>query len=144
MIATWRIAKRRFADLSGAGARTFGGRWNTPGEAVVYLADHPALAALEVRVHLDLPPDLLPDDYVLMRVDLPDEPPTEIPTIPEDTKAAGDSWIAAGQTAVLRVPSIIVPEASNFLLNPAHPAAALSRIVSVVQFSFDRRLWRTV
>jgi len=65
MIA-WRLCRRPHATLDGEGARRFGGRWNSPGRPVVYLADHPALAALEVRDHLDLPFDLLPVDYVLM------------------------------------------------------------------------------
>lgn len=141
MITAWRISKRRYADLSGTGAKTTGGRWNSPGVAVVYLADHPALAALEVRVHLDLPPDLLPDDYVIMKVELPDEPPAEIGSVPPDAREAGDSWVAAQRSAVLRVPSIIVPPAVNYLLNPIHANAKYSKIVSINQFSFDVRLW---
>jgi RES domain-containing protein len=70
----WRIAKRRYADLSGSVAKRVGGRWNRPGAAIVYTANHPALAALDVRVHLDLPPDLFPDDFVLMKIALTDEP----------------------------------------------------------------------
>ena len=78
MIQAWRAGRAAYADLAGEGARRHGGRWNSPGLPMVYLAEHPALAVLAVRVHLDLPPDLLPDDYVLMRVDLPDEPPEEV------------------------------------------------------------------
>ena len=59
-----------FADLSGEGARLYGGRWNSSGRAMVYAASDAALAVLEVRVHLDLPPDLIPDDYVLLKLDL--------------------------------------------------------------------------
>ena len=68
MIA-WRLCRRLNAHLTGEGARRFGGRWNSAGVPVVYLAEHPALAALEVRVHLDLPFDLLPADFTLMRID---------------------------------------------------------------------------
>ena len=71
MIIGWRLCRRQHADLTGHGARVFGGRWNSPGRPVVYLAEHPALAALEVRVHLDLPFELIPADYVLMRVAMP-------------------------------------------------------------------------
>ncbi|MDD2878288.1 MAG: RES family NAD+ phosphorylase [Acidiphilium sp.] len=141
MIAVWRITKRRYADLSGTGAKLAGGRWNSPGVAVVYCADHSALAALEVRVHLDLPPELLPDDFVLMKIELPDEPPEEIRAIPPDPRVFGDHWIALGRMAVLRVPSILVPDAFNYLLNPVHPNAANAKPTDIRPFSFDARLW---
>ncbi|HTW29085.1 MAG TPA: RES domain-containing protein [Acetobacteraceae bacterium] len=138
----WRLSRRAHADLSGEGARRFGGRWNSPGRAVVYFADHPALTVLEVRVHLDLPLDLLPDDYVMLEAALPDAPPPEeITALPADPRAAGDAWLAEGRSAVLRVPSIVVPQAHNLLLNPAHPAAARARIEAITPFAFDRRLW---
>lgn len=92
------------------------------GRPLVYLADHPALAAFEVRVHLDLPHDLLPDDYVLLNVELPDEPPEEVAALPADTVATGNAWIASASSAVLRVPSVLVPSAHNLLLNTRLPA----------------------
>jgi RES domain-containing protein len=109
---------------------------------VVYLAEHPALAALEVRVHLDLPLDLLPDDYVLVQVSLPDQPIGRIEEVPGNTEDAGDVWLRAGETAVLIVPSILIPHSWNLLLNPAHPAGAGARAVTVEPFRFDPRLWR--
>ena len=65
----WRLCRAPFADLSGEGARRYGGRWNRPGRPIVYAASSAALAVLEVRVHLDLPPALLPDDYLLLTID---------------------------------------------------------------------------
>lgn len=109
---------------------------------MVYLAEHPALAVLEVRVHLDLPPDLLPDDYVLMRVDLPDEPPEDVVAIPPNPRKVGDDWLRSGRTTVLRVPSVIVPTAANLLLNPRHPRAADAQVSLTQPFQFDARLWR--
>lgn len=141
MIQGWRICREAYADLRGEGARLLGGRWNSPGRALVYLAEHPALAALEVRVHLDLPPDLLPDDYVLMQVDLPDGSVEEVATLPANTVATGDGWIASASSAVLRVPSVLVPSAFNLLLNPQHPRAADARIRLIQPFRFDVRLW---
>ena len=141
MIQGWRICREPYADLRGEGARLFGGRWNSPGRALVYLAEHPALAALEVRVHLDLPPDLLPDDYVLVQVDLPDGSVEKMTALPANTVAAGDGWIASASSAVLRVPSVLVPNSYNLLLNPRHPHAADARIRSVQPFRFDARLW---
>lgn len=107
---------------------------------MVYAADHPALAVLEVRVHLDLPPELLPADYVLMRLALPEDAHT-LPTLPEDPRAAGDAWLAEAPCPVLRVPSVLVPAAANLLLNPAHPGAAAARIEAIDPFAFDPRLW---
>jgi RES domain-containing protein len=108
---------------------------------VVYLAEHPALAVLEVRVHLDVPLELLPDDYVLVRVQLPDEAPAIVAEAQTDPRTAGDAWLRAGDTATLRVPSVLVPFAHNVLLNPRHERAAQAEISSTTAFQFDRRLW---
>ena len=139
----WRLCRRPYADLSGEGARILGGRWNSPGRPVVYFAEHPALAALEVRVHLDLPFELLPDDFVLMRSTLPDRLIAERDGAPDtNTVAQGDAWLLGGHSAALRVPSVLVPNAWNILLNPRHPDAAHARIVSIDAFDFDPRLWQ--
>jgi len=137
----WRLCRRPFADLTGEGARVYGGRWNSPGRPVVYLAEHPALAALEVRVHLDLPYDLLPADYVLMRVTIPDRLTKTFDDQPGDTVAIGNDWLRAETSAALRVPSILMPHAWNVLLNPRHQDAAKARVASVAPFAFDPRLW---
>ena len=137
----WRLCRAPFADLTGEGARRFGGRWNTPGRPMVYAAATAALAVLEVRVHLDLPPELLPDDYVLMTIDLDALPVEPVADMPADPDAFGDTWLEEQRTPVLRVPSAIVPESPNLLLNPAHPAAAGARIAGTRRFAFDPRLW---
>lgn len=144
--------RQPFADLSGTGARLYGGRWNSPGRPMVYLAADAALAVLEVRVHLDLPPDLLPPDYVLANVDFtslgePDESdiflehgPTEPLTLLQSRKA-GDAWLNEQRSLLLRVPSVIVPESANLLLNPVHPLAAKLPSISFRPFAFDSRLF---
>jgi RES domain-containing protein len=144
----WRLCRRPHADLSGEGARIFGGRWNSRGRPMVYFAEHPALAALEVRVHLDLPFELLPNDYVLMRVALPDrliagidEPPSETISLAR-TVTMGDAWLTGGQSAALRVPSVLLPNAWNILFNPRHSDAALASIGGIEPFHFDPRLWQ--
>jgi len=142
LIEAWRLCRRPYADLTGEGARRFGGRWNRRGRPVVYLAEHPALAVLEVRVHLDLPLELLPADYVLSRALLPEGSITMIAALPDDPVIAGDAWLSTTETAVLRVPSVLVPHAWNLLLNPAHAAAADARIAAKEPFRFDPRLWR--
>jgi RES domain-containing protein len=129
------------ADLSGEGARLYGGRWNSSGRALVYAASDAALAVLEVRVHLDLPPDLIPDDYVLMKLDLSGMTVEHLADSPAYPRAFGDRWLEQSRSPVLRVPSFIVPDASNLLLNPTHPEAANAKIVSTNPFAFDPRLW---
>lgn len=140
MIRAWRLTRRRFADLNGEGARLAGGRWNSPGYPLVYLADHPALAVLEVRARLDVPLSILPDDHVLLAVDLPDDQQA-VERMPDLASDVGDAWLASARSAVLRVPSVMVPRTSNFLLNPLHPRAAEARIVETILFRFDPRLW---
>lgn len=111
---------------------------------MVYLAEHPAMAMLEVRVHLDLPFELLPADYVMIRVNMPDRmfSRTErLIEVPADTAAAGDAWLTDGRAAAWRVPSVLLPNAWNVLLNPSHPDASRVRIVAIEPFRFDPRLW---
>jgi RES domain-containing protein len=140
MIA-WRLCRRIHADLTGEGAQRFGGRWNSPGRPVVYLAEHPALAALEVRVHLDLPFELLPADFVLIRVGLPDSAAEPLIASGE-TVAAGNAWLDGMQAATVRVASVLVPHAWNVLLNPRHPDAQRAEVQAIEPFRFDPRLWR--
>ncbi|HKW18051.1 MAG TPA: RES domain-containing protein [Terriglobales bacterium] len=152
-IRAWRIAKRRHAKtaFSGAGAKKYGGRWNRPGNAVVYVSEAQSLAILELLVHLGVP-DLL-EKYVLISVDIEDELVEELnrATLPRNWRAEpapvqlrniGDEWIEKASSVALRVPSALVPAESNFLLNPAH--ADFQRLVvgEPVAFSFDERLIR--
>lgn len=108
---------------------------------MVYAASTAALALLEVRVHLDLPPDLLPDDYVLMTIDLGDLAVEVVEVMPAAPADFGDRWLREARTPVLQVPSAIVPESPNLLLNPGHPAAVGARMAGQRRFAFDRRLW---
>ena len=129
----WRLARKPYADLSGEGARLAGGRWNSPGLPVVYLTAEASLALLEVRVHLDLPFDLLPADYVYMEVDLTGLAIEDagLPDGPELCRTLGDEWLASARTPLLRVPSAIVPFSSNILLNPRHPAASGASVAAI-------------
>lgn len=139
----WRLCRAPFADLSGDGARRFGGRWNTAGLPVVYAASSAALAVLEVRVHLDLPFELLPSDYVLLTISLGDLAIERVDQSPSAPAEFGDRWLRERRTPVLSVPSAIVPESSNLLMNPVHPLAGRAMIANSRPFVFDARLWRT-
>jgi len=138
----WRICRRPFADLMGEGARVACGRWNSPGRAVVYASETAGLAVLEVRVHLDLDWTLLPPDYVLMAIDFDALSIERVEAIPADPVAFGDAWLASRRSAVLSVPSAIVAESRNLLLDVAHPDAERARSAAIRPFAFDDRLWR--
>lgn len=137
----WRLCREPFADLSGEGARRYGGRWNSPGRPLVYTASTAALAVLEVRVNLDLPLDLLPEDYLLVTIDLGLAAIEEVTTMPEAPGIFGDVWLHERRTPVLQVPSAIVPESPNLLINPVHLGATDVRIIHRRPFAFDKRLW---
>jgi RES domain-containing protein len=137
----WRICRRPFADLSGEGARLYGGRWNSPGRPLIYAAETAALAVLEVRVHLDLDWDTLPDDYVLVSIDIGSLTLENIDRPSVDPRATGDAWLTHRRSALLRAPSWIVPESYNILINPAHPDAATITQSAIRPFVFDKRLW---
>lgn len=137
----WRVARAPFADLSGEGARLYGGRWNSPGRAMVYTAENPALAILEVRVHLDLAPELIPDDYVLIEIETGAASISEGDAAGQEPATFGDAWLGEGETVLLKVPSFIAPRSANVLINPRHRDAASIAIVGAQPFDFDRRLW---
>jgi len=150
-IVAWRIVKRRLARAAfdGEGARRYGGRWNSKGVAVVYLAQSQSLAALEIFVHLDSPQLLehyvaIPvyiDSNMIVRIEASSLPKNwaAYPP-PKSMRAIGDAWVAAATSAVLQVPSVIVPFEDNFLLNPHHPDFPKLQIGKPVSFKFDPRL----
>lgn len=150
-LTAWRIVKARFVAvaLEGEGARRFGGRWNSPGTPMVYAAGSRALAALEMLVHLESG-ELL-QHYRLIGVTFDDTMVKSLdrkllpanwrrrPT-PRSVRAIGDTWIGPAESVVLRVPSVIVPGESNFLLNPVHRDFRRLVIGKPEPFRFDRRL----
>jgi len=151
VIRAFRIAKARQAAraFDGEGARFAGGRWNLPGDAVVYASSSLALAALETFVHLGDEGRtirfayftvVIPDRVVVERCTRPPrgwrtEPPSEA------TMRHGSEWLKSGRAAVLEVPSVLVPGETNLLLNPAHVDFGKLRITRPRAFSFDPRLW---
>lgn len=138
----WRITRARYADLAGRGASLSPGRWNSAGRPVVYAAEAPALAVLEVRVHLDLTPQFLPADYELLKIDISGARIQELAELPADPRAVGDHWLEELHAPIFKVPSFIIPENSNLLINPLHPEAARISIVQKRPFTFDERLWQ--
>lgn len=148
--SAWKLAKKEHANLSGEGARLYGGRWNTPGHRVVYLCQEASLTVLEVLVHLDLSAELIPNDYVLMEADLRaikgrrnQKLLEEGPMINHEKKSQtlGNKWIKEKRTLLLRVPSVIVPHSFNLLLNPEHPLAKQIPKPKITAFNIDSRLF---
>ena len=151
MPAGWRIVptQRAAAAFTGQGARCYGARWNSPGSAVVYLSEHLSLAALEVLVHRHL--HRWTCEFLAYRAEWDEElmqrlPPTALPPNwrgepPADgLRALGDAWVRESRSAILGVPSVIIPEELNFLLNPAHPDFKNIRLGKPQPFALDPRL----
>jgi RES domain-containing protein len=141
----WRISRHR--DLSGLGGFRSPGRWHHAGQPVVYLAENPAAALLEVCVHTsanDVPPD-----FTLLKIEAQDvqvraiklgELPSDWQSRLELTRDMGTAWLQKKETPLLRVPSAIVPETANFLLNPVHPDAKKLKVIDEFSYPFDARL----
>jgi RES domain-containing protein len=150
MSLAYRIVRQKFAAtaFTGEGAALAGGRWNSPGTRMVYCSATASLAALETLVHLNpvmrfayllypiefdealiekIAPANLPSDWR-------DEPP------PPSTKRIGDAWARESRSAVLQLPSVIIPGESNYLLNTSHPDFPAIRIGKPEPFAFDTRL----
>jgi RES domain-containing protein len=144
----WRISK--FNSLSGEGGLHYSARWHTAGSRIVYMAESPAGALIESLVHMELNQRSWPDYYDLMQIVAPDD--TEIETIsmppekkwkesPMMTRQAGDEWLRSRRTALARVPSAILPNTWNILLNPEHPSASQIKVVQITRAEFDPRLF---
>ena len=150
----WRICNQKFAAsaFSGEGAKLWGGRWNEVGQPLVYTAANLSLAALETFVHLDS--DLMPDELVAIPANIPEK--LKITKIklanlplnwrdypaPDDIKQIGMDWVASQESAVLVVPSVVIPEEENWLINPAHSDFKRIKIGGDFPFSFDPRMWK--
>jgi len=147
----FRIAAARYIrDLSGEGARLYGGRWNRKGTQALYTAGNRALAAVEYLVHMDFP--RVPKDTAVAVLELPPDcslGAVEIDSLPPDWPAypgpielqdIGTEWLKGGAALALRVPSVVVRGEFNYVLNPVHPDMARVKVVSVENFLYDPRL----
>ena len=144
----WRISD--YGTLSGDGGLLAPGRWHSQGRRIIYLSDHPASALLELLVRFQILVSDIPDSYRLLAVDFPDSVTTDaidVEALPRDwrgdratTQSIGDGWLSANRTALLKVPSAIVPFAFNWLLNPTHADASGAIVADVIQTPLDPRL----
>jgi RES domain-containing protein len=149
----WRLTSRRraAAAFSGEGTRIAGSRWTERGLPAVYTSQSIALAVLETLVHADvdmLAPHVvigaeLPEDLAVEQVEATGLPRNWFHTpAPAALQAIGAKWLASKRTAVLQVPSAIVNDECNYLLNPLHPDFGRILLGDPKPFAFDGRLWR--
>ncbi|MFP4383598.1 MAG: RES family NAD+ phosphorylase [Spirochaetia bacterium] len=151
-MTVFRIAKEQYIrDLSGEGARLFGGRWNRKGTPLLYTAESRALAAVETLVHLSMPlapRDLwiarigIPEDAGCFRISLKDLPPDWAGHPPPlKLSVLGEEWVRGNRTLCMQVPSAPVRGDWNVLVNPKHPGFSRVKILEAEPFHPDERLF---
>lgn len=148
MTSVYRLSSAKYPANSGAGAARFGGRWNKIGVPAIYAAESRSLAALEVLVHYDV----IPRDFVVTEVRIPNSlhilivevadlsSGWDAEVISSTTQEIGNLWANARRSAVLSVPSSVVPLERNFVINPLHPDFDRIEFSSSMPFRFDPRL----
>lgn len=145
----YRISRTKFAsDLSGEGARLYGGRWNPKGIPCLYTAASISLAVLEFSVHVNI--DELPRALSIATIKIPDSfhdlAVADLPgdwdrwPSPASTRDLGGKLLAAQKELVIRVPSTVIHQEYNFLINPLHPLFRQVKLLSVEDFVFDVRI----
>ena len=152
MITVWRLTKEKEVKtaFAGEGARLYGGRWNNKGISAVYASGSLSLAALELFVHLGLPEVKIP--FASIRATIPDDVTVEAVTdlpgdwreepAPDSTKEMGTNWFRERRSAVLRIPSAVIPNEFNYVLNPEHPDFGKIVIAAHERFHFDPRMYK--
>ncbi|EHJ47939.1 RES domain protein [Solidesulfovibrio carbinoliphilus subsp. oakridgensis] len=147
----WHVFRARHAAtaLSGEGARLYGGRWNDKGTSTVYAASSLSFACLEILVHVPRSADLL-RQYACIRLEFDARlvQRVSVAALPVDwqrpehpaCKKIGEAWAKGKTTPVLAVPSALIPQETNYLLNPLHSAMALIGVSPPTPFAFDPRL----
>jgi RES domain-containing protein len=147
----FRISKKKYIeDLSGEGARKFGGRWNSKGSAVLYTSQTESLAVLETLVHTSIA--TMPSDLNLLILSLPDNIKSNTIDVdqltsgwrnypaPNQLAKIGSKWLDSGSSLLMEVPSVLVQTEANILINPRHSDMKKVKIKEIRPFSFDMRL----
>ena len=144
----YRISTKKYIyDLSGIGAELYGGRWNLPGTAMVYASESRALASMEYLVHGLIPPYNtmiavleIPENILFKEIYIADLPDNwyKYPA-PHELAMIGTNWAKSKTSLLLRVPSAIVLQEYNILINPAHPNMKKVAIISIESFAYDKR-----
>jgi len=149
LIVASRLCRPSYAAFDGAGGLLRDGRWHERGHRVVYAADSEALAALEILVHLTSMEQF--PEYVCVKASIEESLVLDVRDFDRlpagwnkrdavGTRAIGTHWLLEGRSAVLKVPSVVIPRESNYMLNPAHPRFSEIEISRPLTFEFDVRL----
>lgn len=153
-VVVWRIATEAPAysadDMTGTGAKLTGGRWNSLNVAMVYSSENIALATFETLSHIRA--GGLPFNRYLVRIEIPDDvwamrtiatPPGGWDTIPSGraSRIYGDAWMVARTSALLIVPSVIIPDENNILINPEHVDTARLTATTLKKWYYDPRFF---
>jgi RES domain-containing protein len=145
----WRISN--YATLDGSGGLHVSGRWHTKGHPILYCSTNPSTALLEILVHMEIDAEDRPENFQVLKLSAPNTitpkriKPADLPpdwrTNLHATQAIGDQWLRERRSLLLEVPSILVPETSNLLVNPLHPSITRLKITAIYQHPFDARLF---
>jgi len=149
-LTLWRISN--YASLDGVGGLYVSGRWHTKGHPVIYCSEDPSTALLETLVHLEIDAEDRPENFQVLKIQ--SSRPVSVERLESSffgegwqdeiqrTRAAGDAWLRTGKTLLLEVPSVLVPERRNYLVNPLHSEMKSLRIAAVYSHPFDSRFFR--
>ncbi|HXF12949.1 MAG TPA: RES family NAD+ phosphorylase [Terriglobales bacterium] len=148
----YRVLRKPYArtPFDGEGSYQYGGRWSSPGTRLSYASEHQSLAMLEYFVHLeasDAPPDLvlasadIPDDLSRQQIEVGTLPANwrETPA-PAELARLGDEFVLTGKDCILIVPSALVPNENNWLVNPLHEEFQKIKIRETEPLTYDSRL----
>lgn len=145
----WRFSQHE--SLDGRGGLLASARWHTRGHEILYCAPNPAAAVLEVLVHSEVRDPAALTRHRFIKIEIPDDASrqqVDEGQLPPDwsrrmavTRAWGDRWLKEGQSALLVVRSVLVPETYNLLVNPRHPDAEALRPLAIFPYPIDSRLW---
>lgn len=148
----YRLTKSKYkSELSGIGAEKYGGRWNNKGKQIIYTGESRALCTAEIAVHTPL--GIVPTDYFVQKIKLPKLKILEISTrdlkknwrnFPHEisTKIIGDDFIGNNKYLVMKVPSAVIQDEFNYLINPQHKFFSRVKLIEIEEFKFDKRLFK--
>jgi RES domain-containing protein len=144
----YRITSTRYTnDLSGEGAKIYGGRWNHVGTPCIYAAATRALALLELTVHVKM--HLIPLDLSFVTIEVPDHStkiykPSQLPVDwksfphPKTTRDFGTDFLNANKFLIYQLPSVVVEEEMNYIINPGHPDIKMVEVKEVKGYQYDK------
>lgn len=149
-VTLWRVSN--YATLDGVGGTYVAGRWHTKGHPIVYCSEDPSTALLETLVHIEIDAEDRPQIFQVLKIQssaalavervnvkkLSSDWRTNLPL----TKSIGDGWLRSLRSLLLEVPSVLVPERRNFLINPLHAQMNKLRITARYSHPFDQRFFK--